>query len=137
MYLFSVKHMVKQRLAPSWRNGVRDYFMQALAAPFASICGELYSFTHTVPELVNYSSQVMVLEHNLNRIAGFEVAKISISDSQENGIYVVNVPEGVALAPLIAHLHRVKVHGKRWQISQPTGGDFDHRDFDPRDFKTD
>jgi len=131
MYLISIKHAVKQWIAPSWRNSWQETIIQVFAAPITVIYRELYRYFYAVPGQINHNSQVMVLESVLNRIGGYATRRITIGDGQANGTYIVYVPLGAPVDLLVAHLHAVKVAGKTWQIIEEieNTGDFDLNDF--------
>lgn len=122
MYLIDKNAFVAQILPPHWRKDLwRVNLVRALTAPFFKVITELREFRTNTLLKVNLNSQVIVLEQHLNRVAGYELNLISISDSQNINEFFVNIPAPMSDEALLELTKEIKKYisaDKRYQIKR-------------------
>lgn len=122
MYLIDKNAFVAQILPPHWRKDQwRVNLVRALTAPFFKVITELREFRTSTLLKVNLNSQVIVLEQHLNRVAGYELNLISISDSQNINEFFVNIPAPMSDEALLELTKEIKKYisaDKRYQIKR-------------------
>lgn len=122
MYLIDKDAFVTQILPPHWRKDHwRVNLVRALTTPFFKVIAELREFRTNTLLKVNLNSQVIVLEQHLNRVAGYELNLISISDSQNINEFFVNIPASMSNETLLKLTKEIKKYisaDKRYQIKR-------------------